>query len=134
MKRSTPSFAVVSAISVFGLTDPFQYIWFAFLGAALAGGVVFGLSSIGRGAGNPLTLALAGQATASLETHTSLGAAEDGWRLVLAYNVGRAGLPDLTARLLAPLLSSTDHARQDAARRVGDRDGQRAGVEGNPSG
>lgn len=55
------SFAVVSAISLFGFTDPFQYVWFAFLGAALAGVVVFGLSSIGRGAGNPLTLALAGQ-------------------------------------------------------------------------
>ncbi|MFD9373928.1 FecCD family ABC transporter permease [Streptomyces sp. NPDC059999] len=55
------SFAVVSAISLFGFTDPFQYVWFAFLGAAIAGVVVFGLSSIGRGAGNPLTLALAGQ-------------------------------------------------------------------------
>ncbi|MFF9427893.1 FecCD family ABC transporter permease [Streptomyces sp. NPDC014746] len=55
------SFAVVAAISLFGFTDPFQYVWFAFLGAALAGVVVFGLSSIGRGAGNPLTLALAGQ-------------------------------------------------------------------------
>ncbi|AWZ04208.1 MULTISPECIES: iron ABC transporter permease [unclassified Streptomyces] len=55
------SFAVVSAISLLGLTDPFQYVWFAFLGAAIAGVVVFGLSSIGRGAGNPLTLALAGQ-------------------------------------------------------------------------
>lgn len=55
------SFAVVSAISLFGLTNPFQYVWFAFAGAGLAGVVVFGLSSIGRGAGNPLTLALAGQ-------------------------------------------------------------------------
>ncbi|MEW2354106.1 iron ABC transporter permease [Spirillospora sp. NPDC029432] len=58
------SFAVVTTISVFGLTDPFQYVWFAFLGAAAAGAVVFGLSSIGRGAGNPLTLALAGQGIA----------------------------------------------------------------------
>ncbi|MFF8193360.1 FecCD family ABC transporter permease [Streptomyces bobili] len=55
------SFAVVSVIAVFGLTDPFQYVWFAFLGAGVAGLVVFGLSSLGRGAGNPLTLALAGQ-------------------------------------------------------------------------
>lgn len=59
--NSGASFAVVSAIALFGFTDPFQYVWFAFAGAALAGGVVFGLSSIGRGAGNPLTLALAGQ-------------------------------------------------------------------------
>ncbi|MET9770827.1 iron ABC transporter permease [Streptomyces sp. NPDC006415] len=55
------SFAVVSVIAVFGFTDPFQYVWFAFVGAGLAGVVVFGLASIGRGAGNPLTLALAGQ-------------------------------------------------------------------------
>ncbi|RLV75807.1 FecCD family ABC transporter permease [Streptomyces rapamycinicus] len=55
------SFAVVSVITLFGFTDPFKYVWFAFLGAAVAGVVVFGLASIGRGAGNPLTLALAGQ-------------------------------------------------------------------------
>lgn len=55
------SFAVVSVIVVFGFSSPFQYVWFAFLGAAVAGVVVFGLASIGRGAGNPLTLALAGQ-------------------------------------------------------------------------
>ncbi|MFD5909987.1 FecCD family ABC transporter permease [Streptomyces massasporeus] len=55
------SFAVVSVIALFGFSNPFQYVWFAFLGAAVAGVVVFGLASIGRGAGNPLTLALAGQ-------------------------------------------------------------------------
>ncbi|WP_395570523.1 FecCD family ABC transporter permease [Streptomyces sp. BK79] len=59
--NSGASFAVVSGIALFGFTSPFQYVWFAFLGAALAGVVVFGLASIGRGAGNPLTLALAGQ-------------------------------------------------------------------------
>ncbi|MFD4243564.1 FecCD family ABC transporter permease [Streptomyces sp. NPDC058525] len=59
--NSGASFAVVTVIAVFGFTDPFQYVWFAFLGAAVAGVVVFGLASIGRGAGNPLTLALAGQ-------------------------------------------------------------------------
>ncbi|WP_330172271.1 iron ABC transporter permease [Streptomyces sp. NBC_01498] len=55
------SFAVVSVIALFGFTDPFQYVWFSFAGAGAAGVVVFGLASIGRGAGNPLTLALAGQ-------------------------------------------------------------------------
>ncbi|MDT0609175.1 FecCD family ABC transporter permease [Streptomyces lancefieldiae] len=59
--NSGASFAMVSAIALFGFADPFQYVWFAFLGAAVAGVVVFGLASIGRGAGNPLTLALAGQ-------------------------------------------------------------------------
>ncbi|RJQ75501.1 iron ABC transporter permease [Pseudonocardiaceae bacterium YIM PH 21723] len=55
------SFAVVFVIYLFGFTNPYQYVWFAFAGAAIAGVVVFGLSSIGRGAGNPLTLALVGQ-------------------------------------------------------------------------
>lgn len=55
------SFAVVTVIAVFGFANPFQYVWFAFVGAAVSGVVVFGLASIGRGAGNPLTLALAGQ-------------------------------------------------------------------------
>ncbi|MFJ4965376.1 FecCD family ABC transporter permease [Streptomyces sp. NPDC088729] len=59
--NSGASFAVVAGIALFGFTDPFQYVWFGFVGAAVAGVVVFGLASIGRGAGNPLTLALAGQ-------------------------------------------------------------------------
>lgn len=59
--NSGASFAVVLSVSLFGFANPIQYVWFAFLGAAAAGVVVFGLASIGRGAGNPLTLALAGQ-------------------------------------------------------------------------
>ncbi|MFE2050549.1 FecCD family ABC transporter permease [Streptomyces sp. NPDC059459] len=59
--NSGASFAVVSGIALFGFTDPLQYVWLGFVGAAVAGAVVFGLASIGRGAGNPLTLALAGQ-------------------------------------------------------------------------
>ncbi|MET9688068.1 iron ABC transporter permease [Streptomyces sp. NPDC006514] len=59
--NSGASFAVVLVIALFGFANPIQYVWFAFLGAAVAGVVVFGLASIGRGAGNPLTLALAGQ-------------------------------------------------------------------------
>ncbi|KIF72909.1 iron ABC transporter permease [Streptomyces sp. 150FB] len=59
--NSGASFAVVTVIALFGFTNPYQYVWFAFLGAGVAGVVVFGLASIGRGAGNPLTLALAGQ-------------------------------------------------------------------------
>ncbi|WP_434453061.1 FecCD family ABC transporter permease [Lentzea sp. E54] len=55
------SFAVVLSVYLFGLQNPIQYMWFAFLGAAAAGVVVFGLSSLGRGSGNPLTLVLAGQ-------------------------------------------------------------------------
>ncbi|MFF0573940.1 FecCD family ABC transporter permease [Streptosporangium saharense] len=59
--NSGASFAVVSVIILFGLGNPYQYVWFAFLGAGIAGVIVFGLASLGRGAGNPLTLALTGQ-------------------------------------------------------------------------
>ncbi|MCP2245574.1 iron complex transport system permease protein [Lentzea aerocolonigenes] len=59
--NSGASFAVVLAVYLFGLQNPLQYLWFAFAGAAAAGVLVFGLSSLGRGSGNPLTLALAGQ-------------------------------------------------------------------------
>lgn len=49
--NSGASFAVVLVIALFGFANPFQYVWFAFLGAAVAGVVVFGLASIGRGPG-----------------------------------------------------------------------------------
>lgn len=51
--NSGASFAVVTAIALLGLADPLHYVWFAFLGAGVAGVVVFGLSSIGRGPGTP---------------------------------------------------------------------------------
>lgn len=70
------SFAVACAIAVFGFAEPTQYVWFALLGAGAAGTVVFGLASLGRGAGNPLTLALAGQSVtvflAAMTTAVSL--------------------------------------------------------------
>lgn len=57
---SGAAFAVVCATFIGGLTAPVQYVWFAFLGAAVAAIVVFGLSSLGRGVTSPLTLVLAG--------------------------------------------------------------------------
>lgn len=58
------AFAVVAAIFLGGLTEPIQYVWFAFAGAAIASVVVFGLSSIGSGNASPLTLVLAGSGVA----------------------------------------------------------------------
>ncbi|WP_262402659.1 FecCD family ABC transporter permease [Actinomadura sp. CNU-125] len=87
----------MTAISVFGLSNPFQYVWFAFLGAGVAGVVVFGLASIGRGAGNPLTLALAGQGVtvflAAMTTAISLSdqAALNAWRFWNAGSVAGVG-------------------------------------------
>ena len=63
-------------------------------------------------------LALAGQAAADLDAASGLGTAGDRWRLLLAYHAGRAGRADLSGRLLAPLTTSSDPARQDAAAMV----------------
>lgn len=62
------SFFVVLSISVFGfgLGDPASYVWFAFLGAAAAALVVYGLGSIGRGGATPVRLALAGVAVGAV--------------------------------------------------------------------
>lgn len=56
------SLTVVIAISVFGVTAPSGYLWFAFLGAALAAVVVYALGSARGSAATPVRIALAGTA------------------------------------------------------------------------
>lgn len=58
--------AVVVGIYVFGIGTLSGYVWFAFLGAAVASVVVYGLGSVGRGGATPVKLALAGAAMAAL--------------------------------------------------------------------
>lgn len=52
---------IVSAISLFGFTDINQYLWFGMLGAAVAGALVYVLSSVYRSL-SPVRLILAGAA------------------------------------------------------------------------
>ncbi len=66
------SLAVVCGIAFFGIASPFQYIWFALLGAALAALLVFGIATFTMGKGiqskkneNPIRLALAGAAVST---------------------------------------------------------------------
>ncbi len=59
------SAAVVLAIGWLGITAANGYIWFGFLGAAVAATVVYGIGSLGREGATPVKLALAGQATSS---------------------------------------------------------------------
>jgi iron complex transport system permease protein len=54
--------AIVTAIGVLGLTEPREYVWFAFAGAAGASILVYALGSRGRAAATPVRLALAGVA------------------------------------------------------------------------
>ncbi len=66
------SFAIVLAVELFGLGSLFDYIWFAFAGAAAASVVVYLLGRAGRSGATPVALALAGVAvTALLSSLTS---------------------------------------------------------------
>jgi iron complex transport system permease protein len=57
--------AVVAGIVLFGVTQPAQYMWFAFAGACVAAACVWGISSRGREGATPVKLALAGAAVAA---------------------------------------------------------------------
>jgi iron complex transport system permease protein len=64
--------AIVTAIALFGVTEPGAYVWFSFLGAAVASVVVYVLGSHGRAGATPVRLALAGVAvTAALTAFTN---------------------------------------------------------------
>lgn len=60
------AFLAVLGVHLFALTQPSQYIWFAFAGALIAGVVVFAASAAGGGRSTPLTLVLAGTAVTAL--------------------------------------------------------------------
>jgi hypothetical protein len=96
------------------------------IGEAIEGGAAIGLEAriwaaivlLDTPGQREAAASLSVKLTADLEAHGDLGAAGDQWRLLLAYHAGRAGLPDLTMRLLGPLTTSSDPARQDAASKV----------------
>lgn len=54
--------AIVLGISVFGVADASGYVWFAFVGAAVASVLVYAVASLGREGATPVKLALAGAA------------------------------------------------------------------------
>ena len=53
---------VVLAITFFGVSSPGGYVWFAFVGAAVAAVIVYGIAALGREGATPVKLALAGAA------------------------------------------------------------------------
>jgi len=64
---------VILAIAVLGISSPSGYVWFAFLGAAAAASVVYGIGAIGREGATPVKLVLAGTAlTAGLTSIITL--------------------------------------------------------------
>lgn len=56
------AFAVVAAISWFGIDEPLRYVWFAFVGAALVAAAVYAVGSMGGGGATPVKITLAGAA------------------------------------------------------------------------
>ncbi|MGV2125673.1 FecCD family ABC transporter permease [Agrobacterium vitis] len=62
------AFAVVSVMAIFGAGIGDIYVWFAFLGAAIAATVVYALGSMGMVGQSPLRLVLAGAIVATFLT------------------------------------------------------------------
>jgi iron-siderophore transport system permease protein len=71
--ESGASLAVVMAIYWLDFGSLGHFVWFAFLGAAVAGAVVYALGSMGRGGATPVKLAVAGAALASMLTSITSG-------------------------------------------------------------
>ncbi len=63
---SGASLAVVIGITFLGMTNASQYVWLAFVGAAVVSLVVYLLGTLGRAGATPVRLTLAGAALASL--------------------------------------------------------------------
>ncbi|WP_336082389.1 FecCD family ABC transporter permease [Nocardia sp. SSK8] len=60
------SLAIVLAMGTLGVTTTSGFLWFAFLGAAVAAAFVYTLGSLGFGGATPVKLALAGAACTAL--------------------------------------------------------------------
>lgn len=66
------SVAVLTAITVWGITAPAGFIWFAFGGAAVAAALVFWIGSAGAEGASPARLALTGAAVTAGLTSVSM--------------------------------------------------------------
>jgi iron complex transport system permease protein len=100
--------AVIVAIALLGLSGILAYVWFAFLGAAVASVVVYLIGTAGRAGATPVRLALAGTAiSAALTAFTYAVALSDPDMLQRfnQWNVGSiAGRESSTIEQVAPFL------------------------------
>lgn len=86
--------AVVGAVVVLGVGSFSGYLWFAFIGAAVASVVVYSVASLGREGATPVKLALAGAAvTAGVGSliHAALLSNVDALNAFRNWNVGDVG-------------------------------------------
>ncbi|TCP30634.1 iron complex transport system permease protein [Scopulibacillus darangshiensis] len=96
------SFFIVMAVTFFGMTSLSGFTWLAFLGAAAASAVVYGIGSLGREGLTPVKLTLAGAAIAALFsslTQGMLSTNEKSLDTVLFWLVGSIQGRDLTLLL-----------------------------------
>lgn len=100
------TFAIILGSSVFALAAPEQWLWCAFVGATLAGGLVWLIGNRGQSSLNPLRIVLAGAAITALFSAFSqalLVVNQEGLDTVLFWLAGSLSERDLA--LAAPLLS-----------------------------
>ena len=67
------SFAMVLAISAFGISELQSYVWFAFAGAAAAMVLVHAVAAVGRDGATPVKVAIAGAALTAAATSWTSG-------------------------------------------------------------
>lgn len=129
--------AIVVAIALLGVSGTGGYVWFAFVGAALASLVVYALGSRGRGGATPVRLALAGTAvlaalTAFVEGVTLMDplAFDDFrfWRVGSVSGRGMDALLPVLPFLLAGTLIALALARPLNALALGDDAGRALGA------
>ncbi len=100
--------AMVTAIAIGNFTSLSAYIWFSFVGAALAGLVVYGLGTIGREGATPARIALAGAAVSAMLislTTTVLVLDQQTFDQFRYWSVGAlAGRPGEVAAQAAPFI------------------------------
>ena len=90
------SVAVLGAVTFLGITQPSGFVWFAFIGAAVAATVVALIGSRGPDGGNPAKLALTGAAVTAGLTAVTLFILTTNIRALDVYRYWQVG--GLTAR------------------------------------
>ena len=99
---------MVGAISLLGVGSASGFVWFAFLGAAAAALVVYGVASVGWGGVTPVKLALVGAAFAAVATSATTVVLLTDERVLAQYRFWQVGSlvnrPWSTIAVLAPFV------------------------------
>ena len=99
------TFFIILFSSLFSLSSPDAWLWCAFIGAAVAGSLVWLIGNMGQGSLSPLRIVLAGAAMAALFSAFSqalLVVNQDGLDTVLFWMAG--SLTERSLAVAAPLL------------------------------